>query len=206
MHRRTRRLITLFSVAAASLAAAPAAHAGLLLEDAEGCVERTYEKPFTPWLDYANYVLAPGGRAESADEWTLNGASIVSGNEPWKVADPGDSRSLRIPGGASATTDTMCVGIDHPTLRFFARSSGTGLLSALYVDVLVEDHLGLISALPVGVVLPNSSWNPGVPNVVLASLLPLLPGEKTPVRWRFRAVGPGSWNVDDVYVDPYRTR
>jgi hypothetical protein len=37
--------------------------------------------------------------------------------------------------------------------------------------------------------------------VVIANLLPLLPGDKTPVAFRFRAVT-GNWNVDDAYVDP----
>jgi hypothetical protein len=41
--------------------------------------------------------------------------------------------------------------------------------------------------------------------VVLASLLPLLPGDHTPVRFRVTAQG-GSWQIDDFYVDPYHTR
>jgi len=32
--------------------------------------------------------------------------------------------------------------------------------------------------------------------------LPLLPGEKTPVQFRVRSVGLGTWWVDDFYVDP----
>jgi hypothetical protein len=41
---------------------------------------------------------------------------------------------------------------------------------------------------------------------VLASLLPLLPGQRTPVRFRFTPVGGASWQIDDVYVDPWRIR
>jgi hypothetical protein len=40
---------------------------------------------------------------------------------------------------------------------------------------------------------------------ILANLLPLLPGEHTPVAFRFTAVG-GDWSVDDVWVDPYSRR
>jgi hypothetical protein len=39
--------------------------------------------------------------------------------------------------------------------------------------------------------------------VVAASLLPLLPGDKTPVAFRFSSDN-GSYLVDDVYVDPYQ--
>ena len=38
--------------------------------------------------------------------------------------------------------------------------------------------------------------------LVLANLLPLLPGEKTPVQFRVTSVGLGTWWVDDFYVDP----
>ena len=38
--------------------------------------------------------------------------------------------------------------------------------------------------------------------LVVANLLPLLPGEHTPVAFRFTALG-GDWSIDDVYVDPY---
>ena len=37
---------------------------------------------------------------------------------------------------------------------------------------------------------------------MVANLLPLLPGEHTPVRFRITSVGTGTWSVDDFYVDP----
>jgi hypothetical protein len=40
---------------------------------------------------------------------------------------------------------------------------------------------------------------------ILGNLLPLLPGEHTPIAFRFTAVG-GDWSVDDVWVDPYGRR
>jgi hypothetical protein len=55
---------------------------------------------------------------------------------------------------------------------------------------------------PIGAGLLNTSWQPSLPGVVSASLLPLLPGSKTAVAFRFRAVT-GNWNVDDAYVDPF---
>ena len=192
------------SIGALFAAAAPA-QAGLLVQSASPCATPQLSQPFTPWLDYAQYTLAPGGRAESEAGWDLEGgASIVPGNEPWNVMDAADASSLKLTAGSKATTDAMCVGIDHPTLRFFSRSTGTGLLSSLSVNVLLEDHLGLITKLPVAVQLPHSQWSPGSASVILGSLLPLLPGEMTPVAFEFRPNGPGTWYVDDVLVDPFR--
>jgi hypothetical protein len=33
-------------------------------------------------------------------------------------------------------------------------------------------------------------------------LLSLLPGQMTPVQFRFTPIGSASWSIDDVYVDP----
>ena len=96
----------------------------------------------------------------------------------------------------------MCVGLEHPTLRFFAKGEKK-LLSTLAVEVITETSLGLQLALPVGVVLPNGAWAPSPSYLVVGNLLPLLPGKYTPVRFRLRAIG-GTWNVDDFYVDPKR--
>ena len=37
---------------------------------------------------------------------------------------------------------------------------------------------------------------------MVANLLPLLPGERTPVEFTVRSVGVGTWWVDDFYVHP----
>jgi hypothetical protein len=68
--------------------------------------------------------------------------------------------------------------------------------------VIFETSLGLKAELPVGVLLPNGQWKASPKLIVLASLLPLLPGEHTPVQFRVTSVGLGTWSVDDFYVDP----
>lgn len=209
MPRPSHRSVLIGLLAAAGLAAAAPspASAGLLVETATDCAEQSLDTVFSPWVDPANYTLAPGGAAESTAGWaTLSGASIVAGNEPWKVVSGDHARSLRLPAGSSATTEPICVGLGHPTMRYFARSSGTGLLSLLKTEVLFEGPLGDVIALPIGVVLPSSSWSPTLPMTVIANLLPLLPGDLTPVAFRFTPVGSGTWWIDDVHVDPWRTR
>jgi invasion protein IalB len=204
MHTRLRSLfVAVLAVAAVMAVGAPAASAGLLVESAEDCPTPVASKPFAPWGDYANYQLAPGGSFEAgAPAWELRGgASIVKGNEPWKVNSSRDSRSLRLPPGATATSPAMCVGIEHPTLRLFAKNN-SALLSTMTVEVIFETSLGLRAAAPVGVMLPSGQWKPSPRFLVLVNLLPLFPGEKTPVQFRVRSVGLGTWSVDDFYVDP----
>jgi hypothetical protein len=183
--------------------AAPAANAGVLVQSATNCSSQQATQPFARWLDYSSYILAPGGALETgAGPWSLSGAGIVAGNESYFVHGTADSRSLSLPAGSSATTGTVCVGLSRPTLRFFARSSSTLTLSTLNVEALVEDSLGGVVALPIGVVTPNSRWQPSLPMPIVANLLPLLPGSQTPVAFRFTPVGAASWWIDDVYVDP----
>ena len=203
MRIRLRSTILAAVVATAALAAsAPAASAGLLVASAPDCSPKPTSKPFAPWNDLADYTLAPGGAFEAGNpSWQLSGASIVAENEPWKVAGSSHRRSLKLPPGASATSPVMCVGLEHPTLRFFARGN-RALLSTLTVEVIFETSLGLRAAAPVGVLLPDGSWKPSPQFLVVANLLPLLPGEYTPVQFRVRSVGLSTWWVDDFYVDP----
>jgi hypothetical protein len=205
MVRKPRLVLAAIAATAAAAFTAAPANAGLLVQSATECDAQSTSRVFAPWLDFANYFLAPdGGFENGAEGWALDGASVVDGNESYNVTGPGAS-SLSVPSGASATSPSICVGVDRPSVRFFVKKNGGGLLSSLRVDALVEDNLGLIRSLPVGVVGGTGSWNPSSQMIVLASLLPLLPGSHTPVEFRFTAQG-GSWQVDDVHVDPYSTR
>jgi hypothetical protein len=196
---------TVFTGALALGAFAPAAHAGLLVRSATNCPVQTPEQPFLRWSDPASYVLVPQGALQSTSGWTLHNARLVRGNESFSVSRADASHSLSLPAGSSATTPVQCVGLGYPTLRFFARRTGSAL-SVLKVDVQIEDNLGLLKSLPIGVVTSGSAWAPTLPFPIVANLLPLLPGDRTPVRFRFTPVGLGAtWQVDDVYVDPYRT-
>ena len=203
-----RALVAVATAAAATLALAAPAHAGLLVESAGSCDEQgPPARVFQRWLDPAQYVPAPGGHLESTDGWTLQGgARLVAGNEPWYVGGAGHARSLLLPPGSSATTGVMCVGLAHPTLRFFAKRTSGTLLHALAVEVQFEGLGGLLKSLPIGVVLGGDRWQPTLPSLVVANLLPLLPDARTPVRFKFTPVGRADWQIDDVYVDPWARR
>ena len=198
----------LTAIATAAVFAAPAS-AGILTASATDCGDETLTKPFAQFGDQANYKLVSGASFENGTTgWTLRGgAKVVSGNEPWKVGGSSHGKSLVLPAGSSAISPVSCVGLAEPTLRFFAKKNRAALLgiSTLAVSVHVKTSLGLTVPVPVGVVLANGQWKPTAPMLMVANLLPLLPGDRTPVRFQFTPVL-GDWQIDDVYVDPMRYR
>jgi hypothetical protein len=196
-------------VAGLALGAQTAA-AGTFTDSATPCTGQTLTRPFLPWLDLAKYMYAPnGGFEQSASTWKLaGGARVVKGNETFAVHAKTDAFSLSLPAGSSAVTQPICVGLGDPTLRFFARNSGS-LLSVLRVDVLFESPLGGVASLPVGLVVGGSRWQPTLPIAFLANITGsvLSRDGTTAVAFRFTPMGiGGSWQIDDVYVDPFKAR
>jgi hypothetical protein len=169
---------------------------------ASGCPQQPLSQTFSPWLDVAWYVPAPDGGFEGGSEdWGLtDGAQVVDGNNTYLAGD----RSLALPAGASATTAPMCIGIEHPTLRLFARNTGAPL-STLTVSVVFSDLFGVTRSLPIGVIGAGDAWSPTPVMPILVNLLALTGDQQ--VAFRFTAPRDrGEWAIDDVYVDPYKKR
>jgi hypothetical protein len=193
------------------------ANAGVLVNAAPSCDAQPLSTPFERWGDHALYTPLRGGNFETgAAGWKLSGGTAVtSPNERFRVAGAADASSLTIPGGGSATSPAICVGLEHPTIRFFANRNSGGLLGlgTLLVEVLFENNLGVVNSLPIGVVpppvsvsplFPAPTWEPTLPMTVIANLLPLLSNERTAVAFRFTPLFGGRWSIDDVQVDPYQ--
>src|SRR3954468_16863312 len=198
MRRDGRFMVALAGALCALALAAQPSHAGVLVASAPSCADPATSHPFLPWLDIASYVPAPDGGFEAgAKGWNLNGATTVAGNETFKVGGSADDTALRVPAGGSATSPAFCVGLEHPTARFFAKRVGGSLLSTLRVDVQFEDALGKTHFLPIGLVALNGgAWQPTPAVEVVVDLLPLLDGGHTPVALRFVPQGGGSWVGD----------
>jgi len=168
----------------------------------------TLTQPFLPWLDPLNYAFAPNGGLENGlTGWSsTGGARVVAGNENYAVHAVGDAFSLSLPPSASATAPPICIGTLTPTARFFVRNTGAPL-STLRVDVLYTTVLGPRGSALIGLLVGSGSWQPTLPLPVFANVLglPLLTGGTTNIALRFTAQGAGgSWQIDDVYVDPYK--
>ena len=200
-----RKVLISAALAAVSVAVLPvaSAQAGLLATTTD-CELRNVSQPFAPWGDNYDYILAPDGAVENGiGEWKLQGGSqIVTGNSPFYSNSASDTRSVSIPKGGSATTGTMCIGKEHPTLRFFAKNDSSAI-SFLEVQVQIETSWGLEFSLPVGLERGNQAWEPSSTMRLIVNYLNMQPGTYTPVEFKFTARN-GNWKVDDVYVDPRR--
>jgi len=204
MKRRTGRILFATAVAAmALLAPAGSASAGLLSESAADCPSYASSAVFSRWLDPFNYSLAPGGDFESATGLTLTGgARIVAGNESSYVHSSADRNSVLIPRGGTVTTGPICIGIDKPTVRFFAKRPNFALLPLMTVEGVYTTPSGGTASLPlVGAPLAGNSWSLQLPFISASALLQL--GDTTMMRFRIRALT-GAWQVDDLYVDALR--
>jgi hypothetical protein len=172
---------------------------------AAGCADAS-EQEFLPWLDVAYYRLAPGGGFEGKNRaWKFTGGAekqVV--NEKFFLRSESDKKSLHLPANSSATTPFFCVAPLDPTVRFVARNRG-GLLSVLKVDVLLKTVAGDVK-LPGGVVAGGKSWAPSPIVPLFANLLAPLSGDTATVAVRFSTGGTSAWQIDDVYVDPFRSR
>jgi hypothetical protein len=180
-----RPLLAAAGALAALALAAPQARAA--------CPDQPLDRTFLPWLDPAFYQEAPDGGIEAGGAWSLaGGATVIAGNQPYL---PG-SKSLDLPVGSSATTAPICVTVAHPTIRFFARNTGSAL-APLTVTVKFKTVLGAPVELLVGVILGGADWQPTLPLPLVGNLL------SDEVRFTFTPAQGGAWQIDDVYVDPY---
>jgi hypothetical protein len=141
---------------------------------ADDCSGQALDRTFLPWADPALYTPVPEG-------WTLAGGAAME-----------NGSAVSLPAGASATTAPVCIGLGHPTVRFFARNTGNprSLLRVSAVEGETE--------LPIGLVPAGREWAPSPPLLLVVNLL----GADS-VAFKFAADG-GGWSVGDVYVDPYK--
>ena len=152
------------------------------------------EQPFPN--DPAKYFLAPGGDFEDglAPNW-----SPSSGADTATDDDYAGGGFLSLPAGGSATSKEICVGLNYPTLRFYA-SAASG--ARLTVQALFRTPDGVSRQLKIADLTPGGTWQPTRPVYIVANLLALFPNWDGQVAFRFTASG-GTVNVDDVWIDPY---
>ncbi|MEA2171637.1 MAG: hypothetical protein QOF76_4937 [Solirubrobacteraceae bacterium] len=169
------------------------------------CSSTPVSKPFKRFADTANYSLAPGGAFETGTSgWSLTNAAVTAGNETYFANDQADSHSLAIAPNGVAVSAPICVGIDHPQFRFFARRT-SGLWAVMLVKLRWTDTGGTQRETTVGALNGLSlAWAP-TPPMQLATALPLRDAQSLSVRVVFDPEDyGGAWAIDDLFVDPYR--
>lgn len=168
-----------------------------------GCPAVPTVQPFAPWQDLGDYFLAPGGDMEGgAVSWDLSGGTTaVAGNESFNVAGADHSTALSLPADGSATTPAFCVGAEHRTMRFFLRGPSTGVV---HVDAVYAKRTTQEKSVRLASVAAGATWAPSpIVEMVVNEIAPAY-GNALPVSLRFTARGTGTWQIDDVFVDPYR--
>lgn len=180
---------------------------GALPALADACTVSTSasSQVFKQFGDQASYVLVPGGTFEgSTAGWSLNGASVVSGNESYYVNSTRDSHSLSIsPNGVAASAPT-CISLATPTFRFFARRT-SGSWAQMNVNLLWTDSSGAQHTTTAGSIMGSTNWAATPPLSLGSTWLPLWQaGGTLAVSLQFLpAQYGGAWQIDDVYADPY---
>ena len=73
---------------------------------------------------------------------------------------------MLLPRGATVTTGAVCVGIDKPTVRFFAKRPSFALLPLMTVEGVYKTRPGRTASLPlVGVPIAGKGWSVQLPFV-----------------------------------------
>jgi hypothetical protein len=173
------------------------------------CSTRDQSKVFRSWGDTNSYFAMPNGGFEAGaqDWWLSGGARVVWGNESYSVGGWGDTKSLRIPAGATAESRTICVGVGEDSVRLFVKNGRVGA-ATLRVEATVRNpDTGEVAQTSYDIDGNDAPYG-WVPTTRLAfpNLLGRDSGEQE-LTLRFTAVGSaGTWYVDDVFVDPWKLR
>ena len=199
MARRLRLFFGLTGVLAVLAGFALPSNAGPLGTGSASYCDPYSFQAFRPWSDSSNYMLTPGGSFESGTTaWTLTGgAKTTSGNESFYIHSKSDSKSLSMPSGSTATSQTMCFAAGDWHLRFVSKGSGR-----IRVTIQVNSLVGLVSILDGGTVSANGNWTPS-PRVglLLSNVGGLLTTKAISIKL---SASNGSVQIDDVYLDPWK--
>jgi hypothetical protein len=193
-----KRLAFVFAVGVSvAVVAAPAGSAGLLT-----CPGNL--QPFAQFGDNNDYFgFSNNGFENGTTGWNLSGASVVSGNEPWDVSGTG-SHSLSIGPGGTAASPRVCTALLAPDWRMFAKSSGAD--GSLRAQIVFYGLLGNVTGILNVTNFDSSGYDSWEPSANVPSLLSL-PLATVSAQLRLTNTGSsGTWQVDDVYVDPWGMR
>jgi hypothetical protein len=202
--RRTRLARTAVALTGA-LAGALAVVVGpsTAAQAADECTTRTTTKAFAAFGDNNDYFPISGGTFESGSLsafTTTGGVSVAGENEPWKVLGSAHGRSAALPPRATLKA-TFCVQIGEDSMRLFAKSpSNAG--SGLTIKTTVSTAYGSASTSS-SMSASSAAWAP-TPSIPLKNVSG--PDGKQYVTLLITNTGSGTWLVDDILVDPWKTR
>jgi anti-sigma factor ChrR (cupin superfamily) len=137
-----------------------------------------------------------------ASTWAkTGGASVVSGNEPWKVLGSTHASSLKIPAGASAASQSMCIASAEDSLRFFYKSPGVSG-SLLHVSIYVTSGVN-VATNDYDVSGSTAGW--AVSQRIMLPDIRDASGQQTVTITFSQRQTAATWQLDDVEIDPWKT-
>jgi hypothetical protein len=137
----------------------------------------------------------------STDDWTLDDATVVDGNEPWNVVGSTDSQSLSLSPDGSAISPSFCIDSRFPSFRFFGENTRGGKKARLTVRVVLTDSQGNTASSRVSA-LRGRDYTSWALSPSFAFRAGLDGGGTVSAQIEFSAAH-GSWRIDDVLLDPY---
>jgi hypothetical protein len=171
-----------------------------------GCAPtRDLNTPLTSFGDPNLYALAPGGTFAGGTMagWHLTNAALVAENEPHGVVS-NDGSSLGLGANGVAISAPMCIDETFPNFRFFAKAARASK-SPLTVTVLFMDAKGNIKSAKSGsYVAKSAGWQLVNPMAIGIDIHPTATNAAAPIAFQFTSAKDGSWQIDDLLVDPYR--
>jgi hypothetical protein len=196
MRRITLLIVLVGAFALGSVAGTTRANAALL----PNC--GTTSQIFKAWSDFSPYYFASNGGFENgATGWALAGrASVVSGNDPYRLSGAG-SHALLLGSGGSASI-SVCYGLTYPAIRFVA--AGAGGPAVVHVRIVSRSLLGVLSTLDGGTFAVPAGWDAAPKLSTLFSALAAPLGTRSMTIQI--SVESGSAYVDDLFVDPLFTK
>jgi len=193
MPRKLSRIQRLLTSAGLALVAAAALPGSAL---AAPCPVTPTTQAFGDYGDANQYFLAPGGAFESLDDWTRRGwPTLVNGADLLGLSP--DSRSADLDLGEGVTSVSFCVDSTMPHLRFSAKYFRGGQL-----DVTVRTTYAGSVDTSSGSIAPDDHrwWSPSRYVELKTKDIPSTQSGTATVSFRSQ----GDWQIDDVYIDPYR--
>jgi hypothetical protein len=206
--KQTLRHLKLVSFAAALFVTAGVATTAASAAGTGTCSWPSISQAFAPWSDSSWYFLAPGGDFKDTSGWSLSGgAGVTSGGAGYSGTD---TNSLALPTTSSAaTTPTICVTSQAPVFRMFIKNNGNlgradGQL-AIYLNFTGAD--GKPQQVKIaGLTVKSTAWT-------LTPPISFIQYISTPLQSGFASISftikpndnHGNWQIDQLYVDPWRS-
>jgi len=178
---------------------------------ADGCVFPTVSQPFQSFSDTNPYFLAPGGSFEAGlGGWAVSGGSLAAENESFHVGSQSDAASVALPiKGSGVTSPWMCVTSDAPTFRMFIKNNGNKghMDGQLAVYLNFTGGSGKVQQVKIAALTSKK------PGWTLTPKISFIQYISTPLKNGYANISftikpnddHGNWQLDDLYVDPYKS-